>query len=148
KQEKSELPTLKEIEGVLESRVSDAELISDSAQRSRSCAQSTQESRGLHDRRLHGASDQAQVGELPQQLEQAMLAYEEISQQHDAHAAELEIQKDTVERLRERDGELDDRMAFLDSMLFLTENGTSPFAEDQPDFFSSSARSYLGYDDS
>ena len=51
-----------------------------------------------------------------------------------------------MERLRERDGELEDRMRFLDSMLFLTENGTSPFAEDQPD--SSSADSYLGYDDS
>src|SRR5699024_5360065 len=117
-------------------------------ERSLSWAQSTQQSRGLFKKLLHGASDQAKVDELTRELEQAQLAYEEISQQHDALAAELEVQKDTVGRLRERDGDLDDRMAFLDSMLFLTENGTSPFAEDQPDSFSSSADSYLGYDDS
>ena len=92
------------------------------------------------------SSDLAKVDELTQELEQAQQVYEEISQQHDALAAELEVQQDTVERLRARDGELEGRIQTLDSMLFLTENGTSPFAEDQPD--SSSADSYLGYDDS
>ncbi|MFS0224996.1 hypothetical protein ACL1FW_11925 [Corynebacterium striatum] len=67
---------------------------------------------------LHGASDQAKVDELAQELERAQQAYEEISQQHDVLAAKLEAQKDTVERLCERDGELEDRMGFLDSMLF------------------------------
>ena len=147
-QEKSKLAMLKEQDRDLESRVWDAQRIYDKAERSLSWAQSTQQSRGLFKKLLHGASDQAKVDELTQELEQAQLAYEEISQQHDALAAELEVQKDTVERLRERDGELEDRMGFLDSMLFLTENGTSPFAEDQPDSFSSSADSYLGYDDS
>lgn len=139
---------LKEQDRDLESRVWDAQRIYDKAERSLSWAQSTQQSRGVFKKLLHGASDQTKVDELTWELEQAQQVYEDISQQHDALAAELEAQKDTVERLRERDGELEDRMGFLDSMLFLTENGTSPFAEDQPDSFSSSADSYLGYDDS
>lgn len=147
-QEKSKLAMLKEQDRDLESRVWDAQRIYDKAERSLSRAQSTQQSRGLFKKLLHGASDQAKVDELTQELEQAQQVYEEISQQHDALAAELEVQKDTVERLREHDGELEGRIQTLDSMLFLTENGTSPFAEDQPDSFSSSADSYLGYDDS
>ena len=147
-QEKSKLAMLKEQDRDLDPRMREAQRIYDKAERSLSWAQSTQQSRGLFKKLLHGASDQAKVDELTQELEQAQQVYEEISQQHDALAAELEVQKDTVERLRERDGELEDRMGFLDSMLFLTENGTSPFAEDQPDSFSSSADSYLGYDDS
>src|SRR5699024_11515877 len=50
-------------------------------------------------------------------LEQAQQVYEEISQQHDALAAELEVQQDTVERLRAHDGELEGRIQTLDSML-------------------------------
>jgi len=53
-----------------------------------------------------------------------------------------------VDKLRERDGELEDRIQTLDSMLFLTENGTSPFAEDHPDLLAYPSDNYLGYDDS
>src|SRR5699024_10147859 len=107
-----------------------------------------QQSRGLFKKLLHGASDQAKVDELTQELEQAQQVYEEISQQHDALAAELEVQQDTVERLRARDGELEGRIQTLDSMLFLTENGTSPVAEDRLDRLPSYADSMRGYDDS
>src|SRR5699024_12140683 len=71
----------------------DAQYIYDNAERSLSWAQSTQQSRGLFKKLLHGASDQAKVDELTQELEQAQQVYEEISQQHDALAAELEVQQ-------------------------------------------------------
>lgn len=58
------------------------------------------------------------------------------------------MQKDTVEKLRDRDGDLERRMRTLDSMLFLTANGSSPFGKYLPDFFSSLADSYLEQDDS
>src|SRR5699024_4076102 len=126
----------------------DAQDIYDNAERSLSWAQSTKQSRGLFKKLLHGASDQAKVDELTQELEQAQQVYEAISQQHDALAAELEVQQDTVERLRARDGGLEGRTQTLESMLLWTETGTSPLAEDQTDSVSSSADSYLGYDDS
>jgi hypothetical protein len=53
-----------------------------------------------------------------------------------------------VEKLRDRDGDLERRIRTLDSMLFLTANGSSPFGEYLPDFFSLSADSYLEQDDS
>lgn len=117
-QEKSKLVMLKEQDRDLAPCMRDAQRIYDNVERSLSWAQSTQQSRGLFKKLLHGASDQAKGDELTQELEQAQQAYEEVIQQHDALAAELEVQKDTVERLCERDGELEDRMGFLDSMLF------------------------------
>lgn len=147
-QEKSTLARLKEQDRDLEPRLWDARRIYDDAERRLSQAQSTQQSRGLFKKLFYGVSDQARVDELAQEVEQAHQEYEEISQQHDALAAELDLQKGAVERLRERDGELEDRIGALDSMLFLTENGTSPFAEDHPDLLTSPSDSYLGYEES
>lgn len=117
-QEKSKLAMPKEQDRDLAPCMREAQHIYNNAERSLSSVQSTQQSRGLFKKLLHEASDQAKVDELTQELEQAQQAYEEVSQQYDALAAELEVQKDTVERLREHDGELEARMGFLDSVLF------------------------------
>lgn len=58
------------------------------------------------------------------------------------------MQQDTVEKLRERDSELGGRVHTLDSMLFLTANGSSPFSEGLPDLLSLSADGYPEQDDS
>src|SRR5699024_5541929 len=115
-QEKSKLAMLIEQDRDLAPRMQDAQYIYDNAERSLPWAQSTQQSRDLFKKLLHGAADQAKVDELTQELEQAQQVYEEISQQHDALAAELEVQQDTVERLRARDGELEGRIQTLDSI--------------------------------
>ena len=77
-QEKSKLAMLKEQDRDLAPRMRDAQLIYDKAERSLSWAQSTQQSRGLFKKLLHGASDQAKVDELTQELEQAQQVYEDI----------------------------------------------------------------------
>src|SRR5699024_12480222 len=99
------LAMLKEQDRDLAPRMRDAQYIYDNAERSLSWAQSTQQSRGLFKKLLHGASDQAKVDELTQELEQSQQVDEQISQQHDPLTAELEVQQDNVERRRERDGE-------------------------------------------
>src|SRR5699024_4781161 len=58
-QEKSKLAMLKEQDRDLAPRMRDAQYIYDNAERSLSWAQSTQQSRGLFKKLLHGASDQA-----------------------------------------------------------------------------------------
>lgn len=78
-QEKSKLVMLKEQDRDLGPRMRDAQRIYDNAERSLSWAQLTQQSCGLFKKLLHGASDQAKVDGLTQELEQALQAYEEIS---------------------------------------------------------------------
>src|SRR5699024_10637263 len=83
-QEKSKLAMIKEQDRDVAPRMRDAQYIYDNAERSLSWAQSTQKTRGLFNKLLHGASDQAKVDELTQDLELAQQVYKEISQQHDA----------------------------------------------------------------
>src|SRR5690625_7780803 len=102
---------LKEHDQELAPRMRDAQRIYDKAERSLSWAQSTQQSRGLFKKLLHGASEQAKVDELTQELEQAQQVHEEISQQHDALEAEPQAKKEYVQRRRRSDGALDDSKA-------------------------------------
>ncbi|SLM89585.1 transfer protein homolog TraA [Corynebacterium casei] len=136
-QEIGKLNMLQERDSELSPRLREAQRLYENAQRKLSSAQSTQQSRGLFKKIFYGASDQHKVDELAHNVEHAGESYGELTQQNKELVAEYEVQREKVERLREQEGELSNRIGGLDSMLFLTANGSSPYLEDTPDLLNS-----------